>query len=173
MREETRCCHIGYSLLLTARVLLYAPSNRQDSTYHILCYTRRGALAGARNSSLRSPHEGSIRGPIAPWANALTTELHLAPSDALDSAQSLVVWYIKVVTQNMKVFPKCINDIRPRVKLLGMFVIKYCIMCGVFHMCGLFHMCGVYHMCGVFHMCGETYCRESFVRLAPKLALWG
>ena len=25
-------------------------------------------------------HEGSIRRPIAPWANALTTELHLAPS---------------------------------------------------------------------------------------------
>ena len=25
------------------------------------------------------PHEGSIRRPIAPWANALTTELHLAP----------------------------------------------------------------------------------------------
>ena len=26
-------------------------------------------------------HEGSIRRPIAPWANALTTELHLAPSE--------------------------------------------------------------------------------------------
>ena len=26
------------------------------------------------------PHEGSIRRPIAPWANALTTELHLAPN---------------------------------------------------------------------------------------------
>ena len=25
------------------------------------------------------PHEGSIRRPIAPWANALTTELHLTP----------------------------------------------------------------------------------------------
>ena len=25
------------------------------------------------------PHEESIRRPIAPWANALTTELHLAP----------------------------------------------------------------------------------------------
>ena len=31
---------------LTARVLLYAPSHRQDSTYHSLCYTSRGALAG-------------------------------------------------------------------------------------------------------------------------------
>ena len=50
---------MGYSFRLTARVLLYAPSHRQDSTYHGLCYTSRR--------------------PIAPWANALTTELHLAP----------------------------------------------------------------------------------------------
>ena len=50
MRKETRCRHIGYSFRLTARVLLYAPSNRQDSTYHGLCYTSRGALAGTSNS---------------------------------------------------------------------------------------------------------------------------
>ena len=43
-RGETRCRHIGYSFRLTARVLLYAPSHRQDSTYHGLCYTSRGAL---------------------------------------------------------------------------------------------------------------------------------
>ena len=53
--------------------------HRQDSTYHSLCYTSRGALAGTRNSSMGPPHEGSIRRPIAPWGNALTTELHLAP----------------------------------------------------------------------------------------------
>ena len=41
VRKETRCRHIGYSLQLTARVLLYAPSHRQDSTYHGLCYTSR------------------------------------------------------------------------------------------------------------------------------------
>ena len=70
-RKETRCRHIGYSYRLTARVLLYAPSHRQDSTYHGLCYTSRGALAGTRNSSVGPPHEGSIRRPIAPWANAL------------------------------------------------------------------------------------------------------
>ena len=78
VRKETRCHHIGYSFRLTARVLLYAPSHRQDSTYHGLCYTSCGALAGTRNSSMGSPHEGSIRRPIAPWANGLTTELHLA-----------------------------------------------------------------------------------------------
>ena len=49
VRKETRCCHIGYSYRLTARVLLYAASHRQDSTYHGLCYTNRGALAGTRN----------------------------------------------------------------------------------------------------------------------------
>ena len=46
VRKETRCRHIGYSYRLTARVLLYAPSHRQDNTYHGLCYTSRGALAG-------------------------------------------------------------------------------------------------------------------------------
>ena len=71
VRKETRCRHIGYSYWLTARVLLYAPSHRQDNTYNGLCYTSCGALAGTRNSSMGPPHEGSIRRPIAPWANAL------------------------------------------------------------------------------------------------------
>ena len=71
VRKETRCRHIGYSYRLTARVLLYAQSHRQNNTYHGLCYTSRGALAGTRNSSMGPPHEGSIRRPIAPRANAL------------------------------------------------------------------------------------------------------
>ena len=66
VRKETHCHHIGYSFRLTARVLLYAPSHRQDSTYHGLCYTSCGALAGTRNSSMGPSHEGSIRRPIAP-----------------------------------------------------------------------------------------------------------
>ena len=76
VRKETRCRHIGY--WLTARVLLYAPSRRQDNTYHGLCYTSRGALTGTRNSSVH-PTKDLSRRPIAPWANALTTELHPAP----------------------------------------------------------------------------------------------
>ena len=40
-----------YSFRLTARVLLYAPSHRQDNTYHSLCYTSRGALAGTTNNN--------------------------------------------------------------------------------------------------------------------------
>ena len=71
VRKETRFRHIGYSYRLTARVLLYAPSLRQDSTYHGLCYTSHGALAWTSNSSMGPAHEGSIRRPIAPWANAL------------------------------------------------------------------------------------------------------
>ena len=55
VRKETRCRYIGYSYRLTARVLLYAPSHRQDNTYHGLCYTSRGALAGTRNSSMGGP----------------------------------------------------------------------------------------------------------------------
>ena len=74
MREETRCRHICYSLRLTPRVLLYAPSHRQDNTYHSLCYTSRGSLAGTRNSSMGPTHEGSIRRPISPWANGVPNE---------------------------------------------------------------------------------------------------
>ena len=48
VRKETCCPHIGYSYRLAARVLLYASSHRQDNTYHCLCYTSRGALAGTR-----------------------------------------------------------------------------------------------------------------------------
>ena len=79
VRKETRCRHIGYSYRLTAKVLLYAPSHRQDNTYHNLCYTSRGALAGTRNSSMGPPHEGSIRRPIAPMSERSTSELRPAP----------------------------------------------------------------------------------------------
>ena len=71
VRKETHCRHIGYSYQLTARVLLYAPSHRQDNTYHSLCYTSHGALAWMRNSSMGPPNEGPTRQPIAPWANTL------------------------------------------------------------------------------------------------------
>ena len=45
---------MGYYFRL-ARVLLYTPSARQDSTYHRFCYTSHGALAGMRNSSMGPP----------------------------------------------------------------------------------------------------------------------
>ena len=40
------------SFRLAARDLLYASSHRQNNTYHGLCYTSRGAMAGTRNSSI-------------------------------------------------------------------------------------------------------------------------
>ena len=42
-------------LKLAARDLLYAPSSRQQSTYHSLCYNSRGVLAGKRYISMGLP----------------------------------------------------------------------------------------------------------------------
>ena len=67
VRKETRCRHMGYSFRLAARVLLYAPSHRQDSTYHSLCYTTRGALAGTRNSSMGPPRVCVCVCVCVPW----------------------------------------------------------------------------------------------------------
>ena len=47
--------HMGYTFQLAAKVILYASSHRQDNTYHGLCYTSCGALAGTRNSSMGPP----------------------------------------------------------------------------------------------------------------------
>ena len=73
-RKETRCLHMGYSFRLAARVLLYSSSHRQDNTYHGLCYTSRGTLAGTINSSMaistthreRSYH-GAISRSVMGW----------------------------------------------------------------------------------------------------------
>ena len=91
VRKEIRCRHIGYSFLLTARVLLYAPSHRQDITYHGLSNTSRGLLAGTRNSSMGSLHEGSIRRPIAPWANALPLSYVPLPLEEEEEQQEDVI----------------------------------------------------------------------------------
>ena len=41
-REETLCHHyMGHTFQLTAREPLYAPTHRQDSTYHDPCTTSR------------------------------------------------------------------------------------------------------------------------------------
>ena len=45
LKEETSCFHsMDYTLLLIARDILYAPSHRQDNTYHDFCYTICGSL---------------------------------------------------------------------------------------------------------------------------------
>ena len=45
----------GLFFPISSKVLLYVSSHREDNTYHGLCYTRRGALAGTRNSSMDLP----------------------------------------------------------------------------------------------------------------------
>ena len=45
----------GLLFLISSKVFLYAPSHRQGSTYHGLCYTSREALARTRNSSMGPP----------------------------------------------------------------------------------------------------------------------
>ena len=87
----------GLLFPINSKVLLYAPSHRQDSTYHGFCYTSRGALAGTRNSSMGPPHKGSIRRPIAPWANALTTKLHLVPNKNEYRDVNPVCWWLKTL----------------------------------------------------------------------------
>ena len=47
--DSERGNHMGYIFRLAARVLLYASSHRHYNTYHGLCYTSCGALAGTRN----------------------------------------------------------------------------------------------------------------------------
>ena len=71
-----------YSLRLAARVLLHASSHIQDNTYRIT-HTTAFVTPVVQHWLEREivpwdHHEGSIRLPIAPRANVLTTELHLA-----------------------------------------------------------------------------------------------
>ena len=66
--------------LFFPRDLLYAPSHRQDSTYHNLCYTSCGALAEMRNSSM-GPLWGIDLMTHYTMSWCSTTELHLAPRD--------------------------------------------------------------------------------------------
>ena len=55
-RERTNLLPLhGYSLQLVARVSLKALPHIEDSTYHGLCYTSHGALAGTRNNSMGPP----------------------------------------------------------------------------------------------------------------------
>ena len=61
---------MGCSFRLAARDLLYAPSHRQDNTYHgfvdpvVVHWLEREITQWVH-------HKGSIQPPIAPWADAL------------------------------------------------------------------------------------------------------
>ena len=70
IEKEKTCCHhyTGYTFQLEATKFLYAPSHRQDSTYHSLCYTSCGTMAGTRNISTHRTMSGRSN-----------MELHLIP----------------------------------------------------------------------------------------------
>ena len=55
--------YMGYSFWLAASDLLYAPSHRQKSTFHGLCYASYGVTAGKRNSSIGPPLIHRIKTP--------------------------------------------------------------------------------------------------------------
>ena len=106
VRKETRCRHIGYSYRLTARVLLYAPSHRQDNTYHDLCYTSRGALAGNKMEMDLGPMiSAGLLYHWAPLCPAHKTELYYSH---LQTAQySLVIGLLLGV-----VFPGAVQSVQ-------------------------------------------------------------
>ena len=57
-------------LSISKRDLLYAPSHRQDNTYHGLCYTSRGALVGTRNIPQKSSKIQKYKLPeVCMWYN--------------------------------------------------------------------------------------------------------
>ena len=86
VREKTRR-HMGYSFRLTARVLLYTPSHRQDSTYHGLCYTSRGALAGTRS------HYTSAVPQYYVWPEFRISRTSLNPQYYLDKSFVMLMQY--------------------------------------------------------------------------------
>ena len=75
VREETCCRHIGYSFRLAARVLLHVQDKIAHTTAVVTPVVEHWL---EREIAQWVHHEGSIRRPIAPRANALTTEIYLA-----------------------------------------------------------------------------------------------
>ena len=63
VRGNHCCYYMGYSFQLAARGLLYAPSHRQDSIYHSLCYSSQVTRNGSVCPSLhyeRTLYHGAI-----------------------------------------------------------------------------------------------------------------
>ena len=66
----------GILFPISNNVLLYASSNIQDNTYHGLCYTSGGALAGKRNSSNGSTMRDQSDDPSRHERTLLPRSLH-------------------------------------------------------------------------------------------------
>ena len=117
VRKETCCRHIGYSYRLTARVLLYAPSHRQDNTYHSLCYTSRGALAGTRNSSMGSPPWRIDPTTHRTMSERSTSELHPAPTNYLKKRREIFIDRLCFLVFLGHEFTQVISDVFARARL--------------------------------------------------------
>ena len=63
----------------SSKGLLYASSHREDNTYHNICYTSRGALAGMRNSSMGLMLERIDPTTHRTMSEHFYPELHLSP----------------------------------------------------------------------------------------------
>ena len=93
VRKETRCRHyLDYSFRIAERVLLYVPSHRQNRTSE-QPVTPVVELWLEQEIAQWVHHEGSIWWSIAPWANTLTTGLHLAPSLQEDRQSIDCTWW--------------------------------------------------------------------------------
>ena len=72
-------------------VLLYAPSHRQDSTYHSLCYTSRGALAGTRNSYIKKAiiNKSICSGGVIKFCFTHGSRCHYTKSNPIDDHSNI------------------------------------------------------------------------------------
>ena len=72
VKKEIHCRHyMSYFFQLAARFCLYAPSHREDNTYHNLCYTSHEALAWTTKKA-QQDHDTMSR--------LSTTEIYVAPT---------------------------------------------------------------------------------------------
>ena len=68
--------NMSYSFWIAGTIILYASSHRQDNMAFVTPVVEHWL---EREIAQWVHHEESIWRPITPWANALTTELYLAP----------------------------------------------------------------------------------------------
>ena len=96
--RTTCCCHfMRYSFLVAASDLLYAPSHRQDSTYHSPCYTNCGSQTEIRNSSLGPPRAIN---PVTPCTSSGHSSTELHPVNVLSSFKS---WFYSARCSGLQV----------------------------------------------------------------------
>ena len=88
-------------------------SDRQDSIYHGLCYTSRGALAGTRNSSMGPPDE-AIRRPIDYICivnpRQLKFNLHVQPGSAVSLHNGTILKGMLLKLKSSEYFPALTTD---------------------------------------------------------------